>query len=112
MPIDVVDKIELFMELFEPHAERMAGNAPPSREAASYFSMPLPESRAETITLAMMRAPAATLLGGLEHAWLGKEDRADVPVGRIARYLAENAAAIDQDAPRSPRLLHYVYPVI
>ena len=115
MRIDAVDKIELFIELFERHAaQRAAGDdACPSPTGLSpQFISPQPESRLETTTLAEMLAEAPTILEAFSRNWHSHDDRRDVPIDRLVRFLAENAESIEQDAPRSANLLHYVYPVV
>jgi hypothetical protein len=115
MRIDAVDKIELFIELFERHAEQRAADedaCPSPKDLSSQLISPRPESSLETTTLAEMLAPAPTVLEAFSRNWHGQNDRRDVPIDRLVRFLEENAESIEQDAPPSAKLLHYVYPIV
>lgn len=115
MRIDAVDKIELFIELFEQHAKRRAANDDgysSSTRPSTQLISPQPESRVETTTLAEMLAKAPTILEAFSRDWHFRDDCGDVPIDRLVRFLVENAESIDRDAPRSAKLLHYVYPIV
>jgi hypothetical protein len=115
MRIDAVDRIELFIELFERHAAQRAADddaCPSPTDLGPQFIPPQPESRLETTTLAEMLASAPTILEAFSHNWRSQNNHLDVPIDRLVRFLAENAASIEEDAPRSPKVLSYVYPVV
>jgi hypothetical protein len=115
MRIDAVDRIELFVELFERHAAQRAADdnvCPSPKDLSTQFISPQPESRLETTTLAEMLARAPTILEAFSRNWRSQTNRRDVPIDRLVRFLVENAASIEEDAPRSAKLLHYVYPIV
>jgi hypothetical protein len=114
MTIDAVSRLELLVELFEQLASRpqACGALRLEGERDSGFSPPMAESRMETLTLEEILAETPTPLLAFGNSLHCKDQRLHGVVNRIARYLYENTGTINEDAPGTPRLLHYVYPVL
>jgi hypothetical protein len=111
---DAVSKLELLVELFERQASHEEDCVGPARqdESNSGFVPPAAASRAQTLILAEMLAGAPTLLDAVSRSLQSTNENMSDVVGRIARFLTEHAEIVDEDGPRSPRLLHYVYPIV
>jgi hypothetical protein len=111
---DAVGKLELLVELFGAEASppRDCSAPPPKDNGISGFVPPAASSQAQTLTLAEMLAGMPTLLDAVSFTLQSRSDNISDAVGRIARFLLEHAGSIDEDAPRPPRLLHYVYPTV
>jgi len=114
MTIDAVSRLELLVDLFEQKASRLEDYSTLRLESErnSRFSPPMAESRAQTLTLAEMLGARSTLLAAFGRSLQGKDESLHVAVNRIAHFLSESADTINEDAPRTPRLLHYVYPIV
>ncbi len=114
MTIDAVSKLELLVELFEQQATRPQNCSapPPNDESSSGFAAPAAASRLQTLSLADLLAGTPTLLGAVSRTLPSRNENISNAIGRIARFLTEHAESIDEDAPRPPRLLHYVYPIV
>jgi methyl-accepting chemotaxis protein len=112
--IDAVNRLELLVELFAQKASDLQNCNAPQREdeSNSGFAPPAEALRSATLTLAEMLAGTQTLLEALSRSAHGGNDQTAKAVDRVAHFLTENADAIDEDAPRPPRLLHYVYPIV
>ena len=87
-------------------------SAPNSEDKSNSGFMPsAAASQAQTLTLAEVLAGGPTPLEALAAAQDSDEAMGDV-VGRVARFLSENADGIDEDPPRPQRLSPHVYPIV
>jgi hypothetical protein len=114
MTIDVVSRLEFLVELFEGRprapddaAARQSGGSGDWRPASSAT-----EPGAQTLTLAEMLAVAPTPLEAFSRDFRSTNEDTGKVVARIARFLADHVEETQQDAPGSPRVLAYVYPIV
>jgi hypothetical protein len=110
MTIDVVSRLDFLVELFEGRRDSVAA---PEGQGSGNWSTPSAAVRsAQTLTLLQMLGEAQTLLEAFSRNFVGVNADVGEVSDRIARFLADNAETIEEDAPRSPRVLHYVYPIV